>query len=513
MSFPVTIMRAGQPVITIKPDSSSNQQKTIMGDNIVTLQFNTNHSVGFDLGDYCAIYGENYFLNQIPDEKKISTYEYEYTLKMQSEYFELKKTQFLDYGDDNSIKEGVFSLMGNAETFIDLVLKNANRTGSGWTRGAIIGTTYQIMSFNSESCLDVLGRIAQQFGTEYFIEGKKITLDKRQIDTGVTLRHGKNRGLREITRKNFSDTSIITRLYAYGSTNNLPLDYRNYAKRLRMTGGVLYLEKNVEKYGIVEAAKVWDDIYPHRTGKITAVNAGNFYTFKDSSIDFDVNNQLLPGVAAKVTFNTGQLQGYTFDIQRFDYANKEFTILKNKDEKSLDVPSNEIRPGIGDEYVLVDIQMPQSYINKAEADLKNAAQEMLSTYSEPLIEFNVTCDPIYFRKKKLTVNIGDLVWVTDANLEINKRIRVTSFTRSFINEYDFELTLSDGVATQPVQELYNNTGSNSREIDSINQRLNNRNSENNFIGNVYMPDLPVVSDVTGMRQVYADSNGKLYTKS
>lgn len=513
MSFPVTIYRAGQPVISVRPDSSSNQQKTIMGDNVVTLQFETNHPVGFKLGDYCTIYGENYFLNQIPDEKKVSTYEYQYVLKMQSEYYDLKKTQFLDYGDDNTMKEGVFSLMGNAETFIDLILKNANRTGAGWTRGTVIGTSYQNMTFNSESCLDALARVAQQFGTEYFIEGKKITLDKRQVDTGITLRHGKNKGLREITRKNFSDTNVITRLYAYGSTNNLPPDYRNFAKRLRMTGGQLFLEKNIDKYGIVEATQVWDAIYPHRTGKVTAVNAGNFYTFKDSTIDFDVNNQLLPGVAAKVTFNTGQLQGYTFDIQRFDYANKEFTILKNKDEKSLDVPSNEFRPAIGDEYVLVDIQMPQSYIDKAEADLKNAATDLLNTYSEPLIEFNVTCDPIYFRKKSLVVNIGDLIWVTDPNLEINKRIRVTSLTRSFVDEYSFELTLSDGVATQPVQELYNSTGSNSREIDNINQRLNNRNSENNFIGNVYMGDIPRTSDTTGMYPVYIDANGKLYQKS
>ncbi|MBC9913191.1 hypothetical protein [Chitinophaga varians] len=512
MSFPITILRAGAEVVTIKPDSGSNQQKTIMGDNMVTLQFSLNRAVAFKLGDFCSVYGENYFLNDVPTEKKVSTYRYEYTLTMRSEYFDLSKVQFMDYDTAENVRSGVFSLMGNADTFMDLLIKNANRVGAGWTRGTVIGTSYQNMTFNSESCLTVLGRLAQQFGTEYSIEGKKISLDKRQVDTGVTLRQGKDKGLYDITRKNFSDSRVITRLYAFGASTNLPPDYRNYAGRLLMTGGIQYLEKNTSKYGVIEAAKVWDDIYPHRTGKVTAVNAGNVFTFKDAAIDFNVNDQLLPGVSAKVTFNTGELAGYTFDIQKFDNIAKEFTILKNKDEKAVDVPSAIQRPAIGDEYVLVDIKMPQTYIDAAEAALKTAAQDVLNAQSEPLIEFDMTCDPAYFRKYNLTPNIGDLIWVVDANLEINKRTRVTSFTREFEDEYTFKLTLSDGVAVQPVQELYNNTGDNSREISNINQRLNNRTSENNFVGPVVMADIPTITDTTGYNQLFVDANGKVYKK-
>ena len=513
MSFLITIYRGDTPLISIKPDSASNQKKTVMGENVVNIQFELNKIINFNIGDWCTVYGENYYLNRIPTIRKESTRLYKYTLVMQSEYFDLSKAQFLFYDENNELKQGVFSLMGNPDTFMDLLIKNANRVGAGWTKGTVIGGPYQNMTFNSESCLAVLARIAQQFGTEYFIQGKKVSLDKRQKDKGVTLRQGKDKGLYEIERKPFSDSNVVTRLYAFGSEKNLPSDYRNYAGRLRMTDGEIYIENNISKYGVVEQTKIFEEIFPHRTGKVTSANAGNPFVFSDSGMDFDVNDQLLPGVSAKVTFNTGQLQGYTFDIKEFDYSTKTFTILKNKDEKALEVPSSLFRPVIGDEYVLVDIFMPQTYVDAAEALLKTKAQQLLDEYSEPLVEFSVLVDPAYFRRKNLTVDIGDMLWVVDSNLEINKKIRVTSFTRSFEEEYDYELTLSDGVDVQPIQELYNSAGSNSREISDINNRLNNRASENNFVGEVIMSDVPAVTDTSGMFALFVDNTGKVFKKT
>lgn len=508
----IDIKRGSDVLISIKPDSSSNQTKGIMGDNVITLQFDLSKLVPFQIGDWCTVYGENYFINKLPIVKKNSSRFYEYTLTMQSEYFDLAKVQFMFYDANNELAEGVFSLMGNPDIFIDLLIKNANRVGAGWTKGAVIGGPYQNMTFNSESCLAVLGRIAEQFGTEYFIQGKKIHLDKRQVDRGITLQVGKRKGLYQIDRQTFSDSDVVTRLYAFGSDKNLPPDYRGYATRLRMTDGDLYLENNTAQYGIIEQTQIFDDIYPHRTGKVTSVNAGDPFILTDAKMDFDVNDQLLPGVSAKITFNTGQLSGYTFDISSYNNSTKTFRINKNKDEKSLDVPSTLFRPAIGDEYVLVDIIMPETYVAKAEADLKTAAQDLLNVVSEPQQELSVTVDPAYFRKKGYTIDIGDLIWITDGSLGINKRIRVTNTVRSFEDEYNYQLTLADAVASSPPQDWYNGIGSNSRDITAINERMNNRSSENNFVGNVIMADIPEVSDTTDMFPLYVDGSGKVYKK-
>lgn len=508
----IDIKRGAAVLISIKPDESSQQSKQVMGDNLITLQFDLNTSVNFAIGDWCTVYGENYFLNQIQPIKKISARRYQYTLVMQSEYYDLSKVQFMFYDASNELKEGVFSLMGNPDTFIDLLIKNANRLSAGWTKGAVIGGPYVNMTFNSENCQTVLGRIAQQFGTEYFIQGKKIHLDKRAVDRGITLRQGKDRGLYEIDRQPISDSVVVTRLYAFGSDKNLLPDYRNYSTRLLMTDGVLYVEENTDKYGLIERTQVFEDIFPHRTGKVTAVNAGDPFIFVDTSMDFDVNDYLLPGVSAKVTFNTGQLSGYTFDINSYSDGTKTFRINKNKDEKALDVPSNLFRPSIGDEYVLVDIFMPQTYIDKAEADLKTAALNLLNTISDPQQQLSIVVDPAYFRKKKLTIDIGDLIWITDVALGIDKRIRVTAFTRDFEDEYKYQFTLADAVSTSPTQDWYGGISNNSRDISYLDQRLNNRSSENNFVGDVIMADIPTTGDTTGMYQLYVDGNGKVYRK-
>ncbi|WP_343302844.1 hypothetical protein AAHN97_14965 [Chitinophaga niabensis] len=510
----LNIMRGEVQVESIKPGNNSSQSKTIMGDNQLSIQFELSRLMDLRIGDWCEVFGERYYINQLPKISKGSSREYAYDMVMQADYFGLAKTMFMFYDENNELKEGVFSLMGKPEVFIDLIVKNANRVGAGWTRGAVIIADAQNMTFNSESCLEVLGRIAQQFGTEYFIEGKKVSLDRKLRDRGVTLSVGKGKGLYDLGRDPLNDTNVVTRLYAFGSEKNLPPDYRNYSRRLKMTGGEVYLEKNVGTYGLNEQTTVFENIYPHRTGKVTNVNALNPNVFFDSTMDFDVNDFLLPGVAAKVTFNTGQLAGYTFDIKAGGYNNitKQFTVLKNKNEKAIDVPSSLFRPAIGDEYVLVDIQMPPSYVTAAEAELTAAAQKLLDTISVPQFTNPISVDPAYFRKNNLQVDIGDLIWIVDTPLSINRRIRVTAFTRTFEDEFNYQLTLSDGLSINAGSEIYNLIGNNGRSIDEINSQLNNRASENDFIGPVTMADLPTTTDITGMFPLYVDATGKVYKK-
>lgn len=504
-------------VASIKPDTSSNQQKAVMGDNILNLIFTLSRFVDFKIGDYCDVYGERYYLFKRPTLKKTSRFEIEYTLVMNADYCTLSNIQYMFYDNNNELKDGQFSLMGNPETFIDLMIQNANRVSSGWIKGEVIVADYQNMTFNGENLLEVLGRLAQQFQTEYRVEGKTIHLAQRARETGITFRQGKDRGLYDISRTNQSDSALVTRLYAFGGSQNLPADYRDYSGRLLMTGGLISLEKNIDKYGVIEGTQVFDDIFPHRTGRATSVDASNVYQFSDATMDFDVNSYLLPGVAAKVTFNTGQLAGYTFDIQKYDTATKTFIILKNKNEKSIDVPSPLFRIAIGDEYVLVDITLPQAYVDSAEAALKTKAQSFLDQFSEPQYSYSVTTDPVFLYKRSIEINDGDLVWIVDQDVDISRQIRVTQITREFDDEYKYQLTLSDQLSVGPLTELYNGQNDNSRAIGSLNDQMNNRASENNFIGDITVSQgTIVIQDISNapsgitLTPLSIGSDGKLY---
>lgn len=518
----VSIYRDEVLIESIKPDDSSAQATAVMGDNTITLQFSLSYQANFQIGDYTDVFGERYKINELPVVEKQSTYFYQYTMVMQGTYYDLTKVQYFFLGDDNTYKEPDFSLMGNADTFVDLIITNLSRADQTWVKGQVITTAYKNMSFSAVSCYEALAAIAGEFDTEFSIEGNKIHLTKMQKNTGQQFRHGRNKGLYSISRQRADDAQLYTRLYVYGSDKNLPSDYRNYAKRLLIPAPNTYLQNNTDKYGIVESTVILEDIYPHRTGTVTAVDAGNIFHFKDSKIDFDINNQLLPGASAKVTFNTGQLAGYIFEISRFDDTTKEFTILLNKNETAYEdgIPNAVIKAAIGDEYVITDIEMPQSYIDAAETELKAKAQALLDTYSEPVYMYKVTFDPVYLRNRRLMPAIGQVIWLKDDDLKVDKPIRIISTTRNIVNDYQIEVELSDIVSTGLITKLSSSISATSSVVNGVAQQvatdtLINKGTAVGDLkikqGTLVVSDMATPPSGANLHQVYIDTNtGKLY---
>jgi hypothetical protein len=375
------------------------------------------------------------------------------------------------------------------------------------------------LTFSKDNCYNALGRIAETFETEFWIEGKTIHLTARFNDTGYSFKHGQNKGLYDITRQNVDNSSVVTRLYAFGSDKNLPADYRDYAPRLLMTDGDYFVEKNTSIYGVIEATQIFDDVYPRRTGIVTAVNAGDPFVFTDADIDFDVNDQLLPGAAAKIVFNTGQLAGYDFEVNEFDNGIKTFRILKNKNERLIDVPSTLLRPAIGDEYILVDIKMPDSYVTAAEAELKLRAEEYLDQICEPQLKYTITLDPKFMKDKGYSLNIGDLVWITDIQLQVQRKILVTQVTRNIVDEYNYQVDISDTNEKGTFSGLVSGQISSTRELSNINKSINSNSILNNTAigdlkiqqGSLIVEDIPTTATPTGFSPLLIENaTGKIY---
>lgn len=615
----VDIYRKGELFVTIKPRDNSIQAKAVMGDNALNLSFELNYYAPFTVGDYCTVFGEKYILFALPVVVKKSTRLWEYTMPMLAEGTELSKAQYLFLGSDNSLRESDFSLMGNADDFIGLLLQNAARVGTGWVKGQVFPTGYKNLTFSKENCYQALGRIAEAFSLEFSIEGKTIHLTKRSRDTGIVLKQGQYKGLYEVTRTNVDSTSVITRLYAYGADKNLPATYKG--KRLHLPNGydaclpsdimvvitdkgdgtkdlfiswepqsslevtgleievqdpdgvvtginaaptatnvtlnvlkhassipynvtinskggsclnhtltfavsestttplfpleaAIYVEKNTNLYGVIEYTHYFDDIYPHRTGKVTSIDATDVFKIVDSTMDFDVNAQIYPGLTPKVVFNTGQLAGYEFDINSYDPATKTFTILKNKMETAIDVPSTTLKPAIGDEYVLVDLSMPQSYITAAEGELKAKALEYLGIASQPQLTYQVVLDPVFVKQKNYTFQIGDLVWIVDEALGVQRKIRITRTGRNVVNQNQYDIELSDVVTRGALSQIISNISSTDRSVTSIDRSIANNSILNNrVIGTLEFSAMPETGTLTGFQAVYIETaTGKLFRK-
>lgn len=445
--FATTTARA-----VIEPDVSSQQQVTLMNEDILVLNFSTTAPISFQIGDYAHFIGKLYQINKLPKRTKTSTRNYQYNLQMEAEFYDLGKVDYFFLDENNVFTEPVFTLRGRLQDFGDLIVYNLKRVfpTANWILGQVLQTDYATITFTAQNCLQVLQTLATTFDTEYLIIGKTINLFQNISSSGLVLQQGKDNPLISLTESDQDASNVITRLYAYGSTRNITATYRDGAQRLRM-GSTSYIEKNVDLYRTVEYVILFDgtngneEIYPHRTGTVSAVD--DPFNFYDSSMNFDLNGAgiLIPGVTAQVVFNTGLLSGYTFDIAAYDTATKKFTINQDTSETSFVVPSTTYPPQVGDTYVIININLPQPYVDQAESDLRAAAQTYIDAHSIPPVTYACICNAKWFKDNNRSFNLAESAQIIDTDFGINKITRITAFTRNFQNIYLYTLTLSDTV--------------------------------------------------------------------
>nr|WP_067054067.1 hypothetical protein [Mucilaginibacter sp. L294] len=440
------IKRAGETIVTVRPDSGE-QKKEIMLTDMVSMAFTLNTAAHFQHGDYVDVWAERYYLNELSQPEKLSTIKHKYSLTFQAGWYDLGKPLFFMYDSLNLLwSYSEFQLMCTADEALDLVIANANREQTGWVKGNVQPTTTKQLAFTGEeTVLQALTQIAQAFECEWWIVGKTIHLENRQNVSGYHFEYGRGKGLRGgLKRTNVDATGAFSRLYVRGSEQNLPFDYRGGQSRLILPAPLPYIQG--VKYGAheIERAVTFDDIKPERLGTVTAI--GDKYTFSDSGLDFDINEQLLPDLSPKITFQNGQCAGYVFEIRKggYNHATRTITFLPAEQEKALDMPSDLLRPAIGDTYVLSDVKMPGSYITNAEARLLAKGTEYFTLNSPPKVSYTIPPDPFHFERHDIVLTIGDTVNVSDLDIEINKDIRVTAYSRDLHNRFKYtSVTISD----------------------------------------------------------------------
>ncbi len=447
-----TIKRGALNVLTVRPEGKISRK--IMAEEIVDMSFKLPQFTKLQIGDRVEVFGNTYFMATEPQVQKVSAREFVYTVQFTGIKYKLAEVQLLFPDGENELTVPDFSIMGTAETVLDLIIQNANRLQTGWTKGVVDQTETKLMTFGGHNCLTAVAKVAEEFGLEFWIDGdKSIHFTERKGVSGYTLEYGRAKGLRGLNRSPLSGANLITRLYATGSDRNLPKNYRNGQTRLRMD--VPFLEKNVLEYGIIEHTEKFEDVYPKRIGTVTAVDAANPLIFTDATLDFDLNEAdsngtkiLIPKVPAKVIFQTGQLAGYRLEVREHGYntATKTFILNKNEDERALEIPNELMRPAVGDTYILEDIYMPAAYVTAAEAELKVKAQEYLDANSLQRFTYAAVADPIYFRAMNINMQLGNTVNLQDPDFLTNDDIRVVTIVQDLNDPHDVQFELAD-VAT------------------------------------------------------------------
>lgn len=481
------------------------QVQELLGMDEVHLTVVSSIALDFSIGGYINIFGKKYTMNQSPKSgEKNALASFAYDLVMEGTQYELRRPVFFNtdvsgYQDSND-----YPLTGNIEIFIDTIIENCNRVfGAGkWVKGEIPVTGTETIPFSTNNCLAALQQICEKFKQEFDIiqtgpDTRILHIRQAGEILGHTFKYGRGQGLYKLKRETVTDADIFTRIYPQGSTQNLKPGYRGAEKRLKIEGDYIDDAAAIAKYGIHERVVTYDDIKPHRTGGVSSVPS--YDTFTDASMDFDLNGSdsggypyILPTVSPKIHFNEGNLAGYEFEVSKYVHATKTFTLIPIKDERGEEMPSSsqiafQIQPG--DKYVILDINMPDSYIATAEAELYNRGFADLQLGKVPPVRYSLEIDEqflfdLYGNTEYYNVfSIGDYVQVFDEDLFIDKSTRIIKFTRDGRDQYKYNLTLDDTYETNILVTIIENQ----KEIKQIIQmaRLNDINRIRNGILTTY----------------------------
>ncbi|MCC8095373.1 MAG: hypothetical protein LIP05_08455 [Tannerellaceae bacterium] len=450
---------------TVSPSDNSTHQTAIMSENVLNLSFTLPEYLPLEVNDYTLFEGEKFELLEYYQPVKKSSIEYDYSPKFYGIIARLKNALVLNLTD--GANESSFSLTADASAHLQFVLDNINRiTGSKvWSNGEIKATGNKTIVYDCISCFDALNKIAEEFEVEWWIEGTTIHLSR--CEHGDPIEFGYRKGLLSITKSDNENAKFFTRLYPIGSSRNIDKKKYGYS-RLRLSNGVQYMEHNTH-LGIVEFSEeaAFSHIYPRRIGKVRTVRTeektgedGEPFTifyFTDPQMPFDPNEYEIEGVVKSLVFQSGELNGYDFEVN-YNSQTKEFEIITQFPTEDSQLPDHVLCPAPTDEYILYNINMPESYYTDAEYELKGAVEEYIQKYSVDVSVYKSPTDYIYFSKNNIDLRLGRRIRLLSDEYFTggNHDTRVTSITRKINNPLSMDIECSYSVAAGRISQIESN---------------------------------------------------------
>lgn len=472
--------KTGEVLLDIPVDDDSYRYRAIAQAKKVELRYSLVDHVELPTGTYIEYQGERYTLWYPSDFKKEGTRVFDYTVTFGGNEEILKKYKYKLLSDKPYRLK--FVMTATPRMFMELLVDNLNLYDSGWTVGTVIEAPEKLLSFNHEKCWAVLGRLAEEFDTEFEIVGKTINLRKVEYykDAPLKLSYGKGNGfLPGVGRANQGDNLPVEILYVQGGERNI--DYSAYGSQTLLLPKSQELEYQGRRYktdpdgmyvtradrplsSYNEDSYDASDIYPSRVGTVSKTDTepgedtdGNdvtFYDFYDSSIPDNLNFEdcLIAGQSMTVIFQTGRLAGREFDV-KYVHDGRKFEIVP-AEQDGMDLPNSSLYPEVGDKYAVFNISLPAAYVcdnatkTGASWDMFREAVRYLYEREEQQFTFSGSLDGIWAKKNWLAIGAklvpGGYVDFSDTQFQPQGiLIRITG-VRDYINKpHSPELELSN----------------------------------------------------------------------
>lgn len=396
-----------------------------MKEDYIILPFSVAKPVQFKLGDYVdlsgvldeSLGGKLAKIYEITDLQKptynTSTGGYDYNLQMNAYYWKWKNKIF-KYTPEHAGNEASWSLTAALDVQLGVFLRNLKALGYTY-RGTdfifSIDDTVEnkavAMTYDNMNLLDALFSMAgeDKWNCDCWITDNVIHFGRNEFGDAVKIERGVEAS--SITRSE-SQGTYATRIYAFGSTKNIPTNYRPtdeqavvngvVQKRLMLPADTPYIDayEGMSQEEAIEDVVVFDDVYPRRVGTLSDVHTRTeevenedgtketitYYRYKDAGLEFK-EDYILEGEELKIQFQSGKLNGMEFGVifnpkpKDESRGDQLWEIVRNEDY-GRPLPDDMMYPANGDEYILsgFDIQLvSDQYIPEAEQELKEKAQK------------------------------------------------------------------------------------------------------------------------------------------
>jgi len=493
----ISIFRNGVLVTRVKSDDSSELFQKKQTSDYMSLSFTLVELATLKIGDYISNVKTNqiYTLLDKPtinEQRKNNKYECKFkgvihTFEDTKVFLQTPKTTGGFYQDYK------FPLTGNAQTFLAFIVDNLNRNGGSFIAGTAKVTPTQTINFNNWSVTESLSELSDKLGFDWYLDGSTLNFNSNPATLPYTFQVGALLGLTELVRTRIESEKLVTVVYGYGSTDNLPPRTSEEGdtydspllteNRLAFTGfdGESKLQNNVELYGRRESIQEFDNIKPEFTGGVTEISESDRRIFYDTSIDFDINEQLAAGIFPKITFLTGRLLGLTFNIS-YELSSNKVTMDYYTDESGA-YPNDTIYASVGDTYKIFDIIMPEVRIETAKVVLQEATQAYLDKYSSPFDVYTAKLDKQNTESKGISLNIGEIVRIVSPAFLIDNFYEIKELRQKISNPNDYEIKFGDALPKGLIASLKLSNFATSNEIYNIENNAVTNNSVTNIIGN------------------------------
>lgn len=374
----------------------SKGRYVLMKEHSITLKFSLPEPLNFPLGSYVDDADLGVF--EVTKEQKpkynTSTGGYDFNLRLDAHYWKWANKIF-KYTPETPGNEASWSLTATLDVHMGIFLRNLEALGYKWrglsytfTIDSTVENAAKLITYDNTNGIDALTMMAEAWGCEWWVEDNVIHFGRCEYgNTPVELSLESNCENMVATE---SKNEYATRLYVFGSTRNIPVNYRPIdesvmvngvvQRRLMLPSGIPYIDAkpNQSQEQSVESVVVLDNVYPRTDGTISSVDeyddtvtdegtgeesTETFYRFSDMGFTFS-SEYALPGEELRVTFQSGRLNGMDFGVAFNPLALPEklddgtwntdaqlFEIVANEDY-GRKLPDETLKPAVGDKYVL-----------------------------------------------------------------------------------------------------------------------------------------------------------------